>query len=417
LEVVVKGKRYEKQLKGGGRTPYCRGADGRAVLRSSIREFLAQELMHSLDVPTTRSLTLYVSKKEKVRRPWFRDGSYSRDPEVMIEESVAISIRVASSFIRVGQLELFGRRARKNEHPDAMRELEQIVLHLIEREYAKEIDANLPLEEKIILLAKEFCNRLTKLVADWIRVGYTQGNFNSDNCSSGGFTLDYGPFGFIDMFDPRYQPWTGGGVHFSFLNQPKAAEVNFDMFCKALEPLLKSKDELYKIRDNFSVVMQQEMQMMWAKKLGMSRFDKNLFEQLMMLMIRSSVDYTIFFRELSNIPQDITPLKKSFYSDIPEDALIIKEWSDWLDRWRASIDDEKSMQMKQVNPKYTLREWILVPAYEQANNGDYTLLKELQEVMNDPYSEQSLEIEKKYYNKKPSNLFYAAGVSHISCSS
>ena len=137
FEAVINGKRWEMQLKGGGRTPYCRGADGRAVLRSSIREFLAQEHMYALGVPTSRSLTLYTSKTETVKRPWFTNGSYSRDPEVMIDEAVAITTRVAPSFLRVGQLELFGRRARKNEHPKAMEELENIVLHLINRECIK----------------------------------------------------------------------------------------------------------------------------------------------------------------------------------------------------------------------------------------------------------------------------------------
>ena len=118
-----------------------------------------------------------------------------------------------------------------------------IVLHLIEREYSDVIDKNLPFAEKTVLLAHEFRSRLTSLVANWIRVGYCQGNFNGDNCAAGGFTLDYGPFGFIDMFDPKYQPWTGGGVHFSFLNQPQAAERNFMMFCKSLQPLLKSHDK------------------------------------------------------------------------------------------------------------------------------------------------------------------------------
>ena len=140
LETVIKGKRWEMQLKGGGRTPYCRGADGRAVLRSSVREFLAQEYMHALGVPTSRALSLYVSKTESVDRPWYSPGSYLKDPDVLISEAVAISTRVAPSFIRVGQLELFSRRARHNEHPNAMAELKMIVLHLIDREYADVID-------------------------------------------------------------------------------------------------------------------------------------------------------------------------------------------------------------------------------------------------------------------------------------
>lgn len=428
LEALINGKRWEMQLKGGGRTPYCRGADGRAVLRSSIREFLAQEHMHSLGIPTSRSLTLYTSRSEKVRRPWFLNGSYSRDPEVMIEEDVAITTRVAPSFLRVGQLELFGRRARKHEHPKAMEELERILLHVIEREYSDVIDESLPLQEKIILLAQEFRFRLTSLVADWIRVGYCQGNFNSDNTALGGFTLDYGPFGFIDMFDPKYQPWTGGGVHFSFLNQTVAAERNFHMFYTALLPLLssyeKELEQLEEIKNSFSKHMQVKMMKMWASKLGLSSFDPALFNELIKLMIGTSVDYTIFFRELSSVPENITPLTKSFYGDSIYDEEIRKSWSEWLEKWRSSVDagspessEKISQQMKAVNPKYTLREWFLVPAYKQAEQGDYRLIRELQEVMTYPYSELSEEIEEKYYREKPSELFDIAGVSHISCSS
>ena len=428
LEAVINGQRWEMQLKGGGRTPYCRGADGRAVLRSSIREFLAQEHMHSLGIPTSRSLSLYTSKTETVRRPWFMNGSYSRDPEVMIEEPVAITTRVAPSFLRVGQLELFGRRARKNEHPQAMQELEMIVLHLIDREYSDVIDASLTLEEKILLLAREFRSRLTSLVANWVRVGYCQGNFNGDNCAAGGYTLDYGPFGFIDMFDPKYQPWTGGGVHFSFLNQPQAAERNFKMFCKALSPLLESHEnelkQLDEIRNDFSKVMQAEMMQMWTSKLGLQSFNPTLFNELIKLMIETSVDYTIFFRELSSVPDDIAPLTNSFYGDSIYDEKLLERWSQWLQMWKSLIHtsspesrEELSKVMKQVNPKYTLREWFLVPAYKAAQSGDYKLIEELQEVMINPYTEQSSQMEEKYYREKPTELFDIAGISHISCSS
>lgn len=428
FEGVLNGKRWEMQLKGGGRTPYCRGADGRAVLRSSVREFLAQEQMYALGIPTSRSLTLYTSQTETVKRPWFHNGSYSRDPEVMIDEAVAISTRVAPSFLRVGQIELFGRRARKNEHPNALKELEQIVLHVIEREYAEEIDQSLALEEKILLLAVEFRKRLTLLIANWVRVGYCQGNFNSDNCSVGGFGLDYGPFGFMDVFDPRYQSWTGGGVHFSFLNQPKAAERNFGMFCLALKPLLEgnqnAQEALEKIKSDFPKVMQSRMIKMWASKLGVQTFDTTLFNEMMRLMIETSVDYTIFFRELSSLPNDIALLAKSFYGESVLDKKLMDRWSQWLEKWQVATgvttDEERealSIQMKAVNPKYTLREWFLVPAYKLASRGDYSLIHELQEVMNNPYDEQSKEVEEKYYSKKPSELFDIAGVSYVSCSS
>ncbi|MDB2405647.1 protein adenylyltransferase SelO family protein [Arcobacteraceae bacterium] len=425
LEVVTGGKRWEMQLKGGGKTPYCRGADGRAVLRSSVREFLAQEHMHALGIPTSRSLSLYTSKTESVQRPWYREDSHSWDPDIMVSEAVAISTRVAPSFIRVGQLELFARRARKNEHPKAREELEKIVLHLIDREYSDVIDESLSFPQKVMLLAREFRTRLTSLVANWIRIGYCQGNFNSDNCAAGGFTLDYGPFGFIDMFDPNYQSWTGGGRHFAFLNQPVAAKRNFHTFCTSLAPLLvsdeKHLEELDKIDSDFSKVMQDEMEKMWAKKLGLSTFDDELFRQLATLMMQTNVDYTIFFRELSELPDDIEPLKKSFYSDVGLDEVIQKHWSKWLEKWKSKINSgnlqELRAQMKLVNPKYTLREWILVPAYKKAKEGDYSLLRELQEVMTLPYSEQSKEVEEKYYSLKPSEFFEVGGISHVSCSS
>ncbi|WP_328187842.1 protein adenylyltransferase SelO [Marinobacter sp. OP 3.4] len=428
LEAVINGQRWEMQLKGAGRTPYCRGADGRAVLRSSVREFLAQEHMHALGVPTSRSLSLYVSKTEEVRRPWYSEGSRSIDPDVLVSEPVAISTRVAPSFIRVGQLELFGRRARKQEHPQAMEELEKLVLHLIDREYGDVIDQSLATAEKVVLLAREFRSRLTSLVANWIRVGYCQGNFNSDNCAAGGFTLDYGPFGFCEVFDPQYQPWTGGGQHFSFLNQPAAAERNFYSFCLAVQPLLTGHPDclrqLEEIQGDFPKVMQAQLEKMWAAKLGLDAFDEALFRELATLMMRTPVDYTIFFRELSSLPDDIELLKKSFYqgrSYTADPEGIDNRWSAWLTKWhsltRTASREELSSQMKLANPKYTLREWFVVPAYQQAAAGNYTLLRELQDVMTQPYAEQSEDVEKKYYRLKPPELFDLGGFSHYSCSS
>ncbi len=428
LEVVANNQRWEMQLKGGGRTPYCRGGDGRAVLRSSVREFLAQEHMHALGVPTSRSLCLYVSTTEKVRRPWYSEGSRSMDPDVLVSEPVAISTRVAPSFIRVGQLELFGRRARKQDHPHAMAELEKIVLHLIDREYSEVIDQTLATPEKVVMLAHAFRRRLTSLVANWVRVGYCQGNFNSDNCAAGGYTLDYGPFGFCDVFDPRYQPWTGGGHHYAFLNQPAAADRNFYSFCTALRPLLAVHPgclrQLDEIQGDFPQVMQDEMEKMWAAKLGLDAFDAELFSELATLMMQTPVDYTMFFRELSSVPDDVEGLKKSFYEGrtyAADPEGLDKRWSAWLTQWKSCIRpgarEELSHQMKGVNPKYSLREWFVLPAYQQAAEGNYTLLRELQEVMTQPYAEQSRDIEDKYYRLKPPELFDLGGSSHYSCSS
>jgi uncharacterized protein YdiU (UPF0061 family) len=424
FEGIINGQRWEMQLKGGGPTPYCRGGDGRAVLRSSVREFLAQEYMQALGVPTSRSLTLYVSKSETVKRPWYSQDSHAIDPDILVDNPVAISTRVAPSFLRVGQLELFARRARSNAHPSALEELSMIVSHLIEREYKSDIDQTLAFADQVLELAKLFRQRLTSLVANWQRIGYCQGNFNSDNCAAGGFTLDYGPFGFCEIFDPWFQPWTGGGKHFSFFNQPIAAEVNYHTFLTALRPLLvedaEALEHLDQLGHGFAEAMEKQSQKMWAAKLGLTEYNSTLFEALLQLMLHSRVDYTMFFRELSHIPDDVSALKKSFYAETSPQ--LDGQWQSWLQSWRDLVRNdgnlaEISKKMKQTNPKYTWREWLIVPAYQQAMQGDYTLVKELQEVLGHPYDEQSQDIEDKYYRLKPEVFFDAGGVSHYSCSS
>ncbi|MCH2040047.1 MAG: protein adenylyltransferase SelO family protein [Saccharospirillaceae bacterium] len=436
FEGVFNGKRWEMQLKGGGRTPYCRGADGRAVLRSSVREFLAQEHMHALGIPTSRSLTLFTSTAETVTRPWYSEQSQTYEPDILVDNPVAISTRVAPSFLRVGQVELFARRTRNKEYDHAPQELKLIVQHLIEREYNDDIDATLSFPEQVIKLAECFRGRLTALVANWIRVGFCQGNFNSDNCPAGGYTLDYGPFGFCEQFDPQFQPWTGGGEHFSFFNQPAAAEANYHMFWKSVRTLLESEgDDAYiqqldDVRRGFEKEQRIAIQTMWASKLGLESYDEALITQLLSLMHQSEADYTRFFRELSSVPSSIESLKETFYLDLSQarDAQLEQKWQSWLEQWRdAVLENQKEAfvvsKMKQTNPKYTWREWLVVPAYQQAmqscsdGSGNYDLVKELQQVLTHPYDEQTPEIEAKFYRQKPAEYFHAGGVSHYSCSS
>ncbi|MBD1193461.1 protein adenylyltransferase SelO family protein [Vulcanococcus sp. Clear-D1] len=421
FEGVFKGKRWEMQLKGGGPTPYCRGADGRAVLRSSVREFLAQEFMDALGVPTSRSLTLYMSRAEGVRRPWYSEGSRSFDPDVMVNNPAAITTRVAPSFLRVGQLELFARRARSHAHANALGELQLITEHLIARNYRGEINAALPLQAQVLELARLFRGRLTALVANWMRVGYCQGNFNSDNCAAGGYTLDYGPFGFCELFDPRFQPWTGGGEHFCFFNQPAAAEVNYGMFVKSLRPLLEGDSDalaqLDAIQEGFAAAMAQALETMWASKLGLSSYDAELMQELLQLLVSSRADCAIVFRRLSAIPESVEDLKASFY--VPSSEELDQQWQAWLQRWRQQIGDpaKAAAAMKRVNPAITWREWLVAPAYEQAAVGNFRLIQELQTLFRDPYSEPSAQLAARYDKLKPREFFNAGGVSHYSCSS
>jgi uncharacterized protein YdiU (UPF0061 family) len=331
---------------------------------------------------------------------------------------------VAPSFLRVGQLELFARRARSQAHPQALQELRLIVQHLIERNYRPEIDPGLAFSDQVVELAGLFRARLTALVAHWIRVGYCQGNFNSDNCAAGGYTLDYGPFGFCELFDPRFQPWTGGGEHFCFFNQPVAAEANYQMFWSAVRPLLEGNAEalarLDQIREGFAEAMQRELEAMWARKLGLISYDATLVNELLQLMVRSKVDYTILFRRLSDIPEDTSHLKESFYA--PSSEELDAQWTQWLERWRDQIAAngdlrETSAAMKRVNPAITWREWLIAPAYEQAAQGDTRAIQELQAVFSHPYDELSPELAATYDRLRPREFFNAGGVSHYSCSS
>jgi uncharacterized protein YdiU (UPF0061 family) len=437
LEVLLPNdQRWEFQLKGGGTTPYCRGGDGRAILRSSIREFLVSEAMAALGVPTTRALCLYVSQSETITRPWYSPNAKTQDPDLRVEEPAAITTRVAPSFLRVGQLELFGRRARKNEHPNALSELETIFLHTLAREYpelaAQLSKLNATLTDKVLAVSREFSVRLSKLVAHWIRVGYCQGNFNSDNCALGGRTLDYGPFGFIEAYDPAFQMWTGGGEHFSFMNQPMAAMENFRMFCIALVPLLQQEESgiqaLQEILDEMSEIMQREMNSMWAAKMGLAEFDAALFTELHALMAETPVDYTIFWRELSSLPKHVADLRVSFYETrgayAKNSAAMEARWDAWLQKWHTALQQEGrnpaevSSAMKRTNPKYIPREWMLVEAYRKAtDSGDYSVVHQLHDVLADPYSEQSADVAALYYKKKEEKFFDLGGTSHCSCSS
>ena len=424
FEGVFEGKRWEMQLKGGGPTPYCRGADGRAVLRSSVREFLAQEFMHALGVPTSRSLTLYVSHQERVHRPWYSEQSRSLDPDRMVDNAAAITTRVAPSFLRVGQLELFARRARSEAHPNALKELQMLVEHLIARNYGDVIAPSLPFADQVVALAQLFRERLTNLVAHWMRVGYCQGNFNSDNCAAGGFTLDYGPFGFCELFDPRFQPWTGGGDHFCFFNQPAAAEANFQMFWSALKPLLHGDHEasqrLDAIRDGFAEVMESSLDAMWANKIGLLQPQPTLVRELLALMAQSRADYTLLFHNLSRLPEQVEALNDCFY--VPCTQELQASWSSWLQRWHEQLqaDGEPSAavtRMRQANPSLTWREWLVAPAYQQAEQGDTQLIQDLQEAFRTPYGDQPARIAERFCRLRPREFFNAGGISHYSCSS
>ena len=354
----------------------------------------------------------------------------------MVDEPAAITTRVAPSFLRIGQVELFGRRARHNAHPRALAELEAIFLHALDREYPDLAAAlrapEVTLADKVVAMAREFGVRLSHLVAHWIRVGYCQGNFNSDNCALGGRTLDYGPFGFMEAYDPAFQMWIGGGEHFAFMNQPRAAVINFKMFCSAMAPLLgqdtRAIEALDAVMQALPDSMADTLHAMWAQKMGLIEFRAELFAELHTLMAQTPVDYTIFWRELSSLPKQVADLRPSFYASRgaygQDPAVMEARWGAWLHKWHTALVQEGrdplevSVAMKQVNPKYIPREWMLVEAYRSATDaGDFTQVRRLHALLADPYSEQSPELAALYYTKKRDEYFDLGGTSHCSCSS
>jgi uncharacterized protein YdiU (UPF0061 family) len=236
--------------------------------------------------------------------------------------------------------------------------------------------------------------------------------------------LDYGPFGFCELFDLRFQPWTGGGDHFCFFNQPAAAEANFEMFCKSLRPLLDDNTEalqrLDQIRDRFAAVMQQQIEAMWTRKLGLGSYDGPLVHELLQLLIWSNVDYTIFFRRLCRLPTEVAELQDSFY--LPCSDELGGEWRSWLERWRRQLPATGELAsvaeaMRRVNPAITWREWLVAPAYRQAAHGDCDPIHAWQALFSSPYEELPEDLAAKVDRRRPPEFFNAGGISHYSCSS
>eukprot|EP01104_Vermistella_antarctica_P001188 TRINITY_DN11245_c0_g1_i1.p1 TRINITY_DN11245_c0_g1~~TRINITY_DN11245_c0_g1_i1.p1 ORF type:complete len:506 (+),score=100.34 TRINITY_DN11245_c0_g1_i1:138-1655(+) len=333
-------RRWELQLKGAGTTPFHRGGDGRAVLRSSIREFLASEAMHHLGVSTTRALSLCVSGTETVNRPWYSGAeretpdfenhpalkqyppeirgqliaqlkSQLQQPDRMQNEPAAITCRAAPSFIRVGHLELCYRRwkrATSTEKESALHDLEAMVELALLREYPH-IPTDQPISSRAVQLLDAFSVRLSKLTADWIRVGFCQGNFNSDNCLVGGRTMDYGPFGFIERYEPLWNMWSGGGDHFAFMNQPMAGTKNLSSCVTALLPLMEGDDDaLERAMDLVDTVhptrARDEVNDTFRRKLGLLVYDEatqTLKDDVLSLMEATQADWTLFWRALSEL--------------------------------------------------------------------------------------------------------------------
>ncbi len=405
--VNAAGERWELQLKGAGPTPYSRTADGRAVLRSSIREFLCSEAMHHLGVPTTRALSVVLTG-DLITRDMFYNGN----PEL---EPGAIVCRVAPSFIRFGNFEILTAR-------DDLALLTQLADFTIARDFPH-LDAADP--ERYARWFTEVCERTATMIVHWMRVGFVHGVMNTDNMSILGLTIDYGPYGWLDDFDPNWTPNTtdAQGRRYRYSQQPGIGQWNLERFADAIRPLFPNIEPLTRGLERYVEAFNTEYRVMLARKLGLASLDgedEAIAQEGLTLLQQAEVDYTRFFRALGNIdaviPADDTAavalLGDVFYSE-PKRAEHLARLAAWLRQWQPRAVRRSGMPL--VNPRYVLRNYLAQQAIDKATMGDHSMVHELLEVMRRPYDEQPGR--DALAEKRPDWARNRAGCSMLSCSS
>jgi serine/tyrosine/threonine adenylyltransferase len=406
--VAPDNNRYELQLKGAGPTPYSRRADGRAVLRSSIREFLCSEAMHHLGIPTTRALSL-VQTGDEVMRDMFYNGDEKLEPG-------AIVCRVAPSFLRFGHYDIFASRGET-----AL--LQRLVDFTIKSYYPQHANADKP----VVAWFTEVCARTATLMAHWMRVGFVHGVMNTDNMSILGLTIDYGPYGWIDNFDGGWTPNTtdAGGKRYCYGRQPGIARWNLNRLADALLTLGGEAADFEAALKQFDETYNAKISVAFAAKFGLDRWrsgddgDSALVDSIFALMTQAEVDMTDFFRRLVTA-QTANDLRDAFYVDE-----LFNEHRNAFDAWlrhyhaRIASNDQspeaRVTAMNAANPCYVLRNYLAQQAIDAAHEGDASKIGELLDVLRHPYDERPGRAE--FAAKRPDWARHKAGCSMLSCSS
>lgn len=417
-EVVnQRGLRWALQLKGAGPTPYSRTADGLAVLRSSVREFLCSEAMHHLGVPTTRALSLVVTGESVVR-----DMFYNGNPR---PEPGAIVCRVAPSFTRFGNFEILAARG-------DVELLKRLVDYTITTDYP---ELGTPCKEVYVAWLREIGRRTAVMVAHWLRVGFVHGVMNTDNMSILGLTIDYGPYGWLENYDSDWTPNTtdAEGRRYRFGAQAQIALWNLVQLANALYPLINEVPPLEAALDDYRSTFESAWQDMMAGKLGLNHFDRardtELVTELLAVLQLVETDMTIFFRQLAILDTNMDATDAALIATIAPAYYRPETHTDdtrtrtvaWLKRYRERLRaddrtaDPRRAAMNRVNPKYVLRNYLAQLAIDQAEQGDYSRVNELLDVIRRPYDEQPTR--ESYAAKRPDWARQRAGCSMLSCSS
>jgi uncharacterized protein YdiU (UPF0061 family) len=415
--VNSRGERWALQLKGAGPTPYSRQADGFAVLRSSVREYLCSESMFHLGVPTTRALSL-VTTGEAIRRDMFYDGNAKDEPGAVVS-------RVAPSFTRFGH---FQNLAAQNNLP--------LLRQFIDYTLRVDFPHIGPIDNRIIALwFHEVCERTADMVAHWMRVGFVHGVMNTDNMSILGLTIDYGPYGWLDNYDPDWTPNTTDAQNrrYRYGNQPAVAHWNLQQLAQSLATLTEEVEPLQAALDHYAAHFQLRWTAMMSDKLGIDNSGDaehaRFLETWPALLQKVETDMTLFFRQLATVPVDaslsddqlLSPLRIAYYAPdelTPEHTQQTAAWlRELIQRWQASTSssDARIERMNAANPKYVLRNYLAQQAIDKAEAGDYSLILELQDVLHRPYEEQLGK--DAFAEKRPEWARHRAGCSMLSCSS
>ena len=363
---LANGQTVDWHLKGAGLTPYSRMGDGRAVLRSTIRESLASEAMHALGIPTTRALSIVTSDTQIARETY---------------EPGAMLMRIAQSHVRFGHFEHFYYR----REPEKVRQLADFVIRHHWPQWQDDAD-------KYILWFRDVVARTASLMACWQTVGFAHGVMNTDNMSILGLTMDYGPYGFLDDYQPDFIcNHSDHQGRYSFENQPAVGLWNLQRLAQSLSPFI-DVEALNDALDLYQEVLMQEYGKLMRRKLGLTtqeKGDNDILNALFALMAREGSDYTRTFRMLSQTEQQsaASPLRDEFIDRAAFDS--------WFGTYRERLqreeiqDDDRQAQMKAVNPAMVLRNWLAQRAIEQAEQGDYAELHRLHDVLRTPFADRS----------------------------
>jgi len=383
-----------------------------------VREFLCSEAMFHLGVPTTRALSL-VTTGENVVRDMFYDGRPKEEPG-------AIVCRVAPSFLRFGSYELFADRG----DVDTLRQLVDFTIRADFPHLGK------PTIEVYLKWFAEVCDRTADMIVHWMRVGFVHGVMNTDNMSILGLTIDYGPYGWLEGYDPNWTPNTtdASGRRYRFGNQAQIAQWNLFQLANAIYPLIENADPLNEILNDYAENYTQKWQKMRSSKLGLSRYiteiDESLHTSLHAILQLTETDMTIFYRKLADISSEqldlsdnelIKPLVDAYYDPESLTSDIKTKICTWLRQYQQRVrqdgisDQQRQQQMNKVNPKYVLRNYLAQLAIDKAEQNDFSMVNELLELLRHPYDEQPKM--EHYAVKRPDWARNRAGCSMLSCSS